>query len=71
MKLKIILLIEDDANYAKVLTYHLGKEGYAVHCCATGKTALAYLCQLKKYRGQQVKPPVELERTIKWTSYCW
>ena len=42
-KLKRILLIEDDINYSKVLTYHINEEGHRVHCCTTGNLALDYL----------------------------
>ena len=41
--MKRILLIEDDINYSKVLTYHINEEGYRVHCCTTGNLALDYL----------------------------
>lgn len=37
-----ILIVEDEEDLVKLLAYHLGKEGYQVHCVGSGPEALGY-----------------------------
>jgi len=41
-----IMVVEDDPNFGRLLTYHLERWGYQIHLCATGEEALARLAEL-------------------------